>query len=190
MPHEADAALAQRCADGDPEAWESFVRTHGPVLHAAARSQGKGADPEDVAQEVLADLLRDGGRVLRAFEGRSSLSTWLWVVAARKALAMRSAAKPGVGEIPPAQPEEPDPAETASAREEAARLRERLREFPARDRTIVSLVDLQGWEPHEAARLLGITPSHARMLLSRAHARLRESAGNPVAPPPLDRSDG
>jgi RNA polymerase sigma-70 factor (ECF subfamily) len=195
VPRAADLDLARRCADGDAPAWERFARDYGSLLRSAASralGTGAGVEPDDVASEVTADLLREGGRALREFRGDASLRTWLWVLATRKALAMRAAARaarPG-----PAHPDEADPApsppEAAQVREALALAQEALDRLPPRERLALSLVYLRGWTQRDAARFLGVQVSQAGMLLRRARGRLRESAGNPVTSPPPVPSEG
>ncbi|MEP7308077.1 MAG: sigma-70 family RNA polymerase sigma factor, partial [Acidobacteriota bacterium] len=50
--HAADLELARRCAAGDEQAWERFVREYRPVLLRAAQA----LDPTGRARE-LADAL-------------------------------------------------------------------------------------------------------------------------------------
>jgi RNA polymerase sigma-70 factor (ECF subfamily) len=94
MPPEsshADAlALAMACADGDPDAWERFVREYQPVLRRAAAGMDPTGRAREVADELFAELYglreRDGARqsLFRYFQGRSSLATWLRAVLAQR----------------------------------------------------------------------------------------------------------
>ncbi|MCO5169851.1 MAG: hypothetical protein M9894_26230 [Planctomycetes bacterium] len=87
-----ERALVAACVAGDEAAWERFDRRYRPLVVRVARdacTRGRAADPqamaEDVAADVLAHLLADDRRALSRFEGRSSLATWLTVLARRRA---------------------------------------------------------------------------------------------------------
>lgn len=185
--HRADRDLARRCADGDARAWEEFVRTYRPVMRAAAArhrtrtAPDPAVGPDDVAADLLAELVRDGGKTLREYEGRASLSTWVWVLARRRAGRVR-AARLGTDAVPRAEDPSPGPAEHAQIREEIERLREGMERLPPRDRMILSLAYLRDWTAFEISTLLRVPVPHVRVLLQRARDRLRESAGIPVMP--------
>lgn len=76
--------LLRRAAGGDERAVRALFRTHAPRLHRhASRILGDhDGDAEDVVQQVFLAAL-DGAR---NFDGRSSVSTWLFGIATRRAL--------------------------------------------------------------------------------------------------------
>ncbi len=85
--------LARRCARGDAEAWDEFIKQYGPVIFGSARftlqrvlGRAVDADVENVYQLVLLSLLKNNGRKLLSYEGRSDLAAWLRVVTSRHAL--------------------------------------------------------------------------------------------------------
>ena len=85
-----DRNLLERCLANQPRAWEDFVdRFMGLVMHvinhtAQCRSILLSAsDREDLASEVMLTLVDDDFAVLRNFRGKSSLATYLTVVARR-----------------------------------------------------------------------------------------------------------
>ena len=88
--HVEDLALARRCAAGDEQAWEEFVREYRPVLYRAADALDPSGGAREVADSLYADLYgiqaRDGERrsLLHYFRGRSSLATWLRAVLAQR----------------------------------------------------------------------------------------------------------
>jgi RNA polymerase sigma factor (sigma-70 family) len=67
-----------------------------------------------------------------------------------------------------------DPIRAADDRDE---LRRSLASLPVGQRQAVVLVEWLGFDPQEAARLLGIAPVSVRVRISRAKATLRASAG-------------
>src|SRR5262245_60614208 len=85
-----DRTLVQRCLNHDPGAWNDFVdRFLGLIYHvvrhtAHVRSVPLGAeDTEDVAAEILLQIVARDYAVLRQFRGQASLATYLTVVARR-----------------------------------------------------------------------------------------------------------
>ena len=90
-----DQELVDRCLQGDEETWAALsgliARLIGSL--AATRWLDVGAQ-EDVAQEVLAELLHDQCRALRQFAGRSRLSTYLATIVLRVAARLHRARGP------------------------------------------------------------------------------------------------
>src|SRR3990172_8972486 len=87
---ELDRDLLDYCLKGDPLGWQKFVdRFMGLVVHvinhtAQCRSTNlTAADREDLAAEVFLAIVDNGMAVLRHFRGKSSLATYLTVVARR-----------------------------------------------------------------------------------------------------------
>jgi RNA polymerase sigma-70 factor len=92
--HLEDLALADACANGSEAAWEHFVATYRPYLHAAAAAilRCHAGSPEacDLADSLFSELYglaagKGSERSLfRYFHGRSSLKTWLRAVLAQR----------------------------------------------------------------------------------------------------------
>jgi RNA polymerase sigma-70 factor, ECF subfamily len=88
--YDADLELARQCAAGDEAAWDRFVRDYRPVLYRAADALEPGGGARELADSLYADLYglqeRGGERqsLLRYFQGRSSLATWLRAVLAQR----------------------------------------------------------------------------------------------------------
>ena len=96
-----ERALVLACVAGDEEAWDRFhQRFQGIIRRAAAQAlQQCGArnvesQAQDVTNEVFATLLERNRRVLASFSGRCSLSTWLTVLARRKAWSLLRRKRP------------------------------------------------------------------------------------------------
>jgi RNA polymerase sigma-70 factor (ECF subfamily) len=71
---ESDAELVHKIRGGDEAAFRELVNRHGDSLYGLACSvMGNASDAEDVLQETLLGAFRRLG----AFEGRSSVKTWL-----------------------------------------------------------------------------------------------------------------
>jgi len=88
--HSADLELARLCAEGDEPAWERFVREYRPILYRAADALDRSHAAREVADSLFAELyglgLTGSARqsLLRYYEGRSSLATWLRAVLAQR----------------------------------------------------------------------------------------------------------
>jgi RNA polymerase sigma-70 factor (ECF subfamily) len=193
-----DRALLQRCLNHEPGAWNDFVdRFLGLIYHvihhtAHLRSAPlRPEDTEDLAAEVLLQLVARDYAVLRQFRGQSSLATYLTVIARRicvHELAERAAAR----EVQPTtnntggrdlEVEEPPKAEVGlESLEEVERL---LGKLPSRDREVVRLYYLEGRTYEEICTELNIPVNTIGPILSRARKKLRKSVTNP---PPVHRA--
>jgi len=78
---------------GDRAAFAQLVEQYSPAVYRLAlRMLGNEQDAEDVLQETFLKALRS----LAAFEGRSSLATWLYRIAVNEALMLVRKRKPQV----------------------------------------------------------------------------------------------
>src|SRR5262249_3601151 len=85
-----DKALLQRCLNHQPGAWNDFLeRFLGLIYHVIHHTAHLRSTPlrpediEDVAAEVLLEIVAKDYAVLRQFRGNSSLATYLTVIARR-----------------------------------------------------------------------------------------------------------
>ena len=87
-----DLAVAHRILDGDTDAAEEFIRVHLDALYEFVhyRVGGQRALAEDVVQDTFLVALERLG----AFDGRSSLHTWLCGIARNKIRAHRRKRRP------------------------------------------------------------------------------------------------
>src|SRR6266849_5770358 len=98
-----DRALLHRCLHHDPGAWNDFVdRFLGLIYHVIHHTSFLRSTPlrpediEDVAAEILLQIVASDYAILRQFRGHCSLATYLTVIARRicvHELARRSAAR-------------------------------------------------------------------------------------------------
>ena len=85
-----DQELIAVCLQGDPQAWAALSDLVGRLVRELATTRRlDSAAQEDIAQEVLAELLRDQCRALRRFAGRSRLTTYLSAIVIRVAARLR-----------------------------------------------------------------------------------------------------
>src|SRR6266404_2113459 len=82
----SDETLIRRIAGGDQLAMRTlFARHRVPIYRWLLRI----VHDETLAEDVLSDVFLDVWRQAAAFEGRSSVSTWLLAIARHKALSAR-----------------------------------------------------------------------------------------------------
>lgn len=163
------------------------------------------------AEEVVQDVLLDAWRAYDGFEGRSSLRTWLYRIAARACLkalekGRRRPLPADLGapetnpearlvertpEIPWLQPI-PDFLFTAAPVDPATVVVERqtmrlalvgaLQQLPPRQRAVLILRDVLKWRTAEVAELLEMTTAAVNSALQRARAQVPLSEDNLTEP--------
>lgn len=136
-------------------------------------------EPEDVAQEILARVLKglDGFEVAHGEGATRSFHAWLFtvgencirdLVSREEALKRRAPTLVSVSQTSPSQ--------AAYRREQVERMLQALDALEPEDRDVIRLIKLQGLSAGEAAPLLDKTPNAVRIQLCRAlkalHARL------------------
>jgi RNA polymerase sigma-70 factor (ECF subfamily) len=188
--------LLQRCLTHQPGAWNDFVdRFLGLIYHvirhtAHLRSTPlRPEDTEDLAAEILMQLIANDYAALRQFRGQSSLATYLTVIARRicvNELAQRSAAREvqprgdDHGAMAP-EPEEPPKAQLGlESLEEVQKL---LGKLPSRERKVVRLYYLEGRSYEEISTELNVPVNSIGPILSRARKMLRQDAAQNASPP-------
>jgi RNA polymerase sigma-70 factor (ECF subfamily) len=181
---EIDRNLLDRCLNRKPRGWEDFVdRFMGLVVHvinhtAQCRSTNlSAADREDLAAEVFLAIVDNDMAVLRHFRGRSSLATYLTVVArrvvVRKLVEGRSAVP--LGEmVAKAEADEHEPEQRIIDHEEVGRL---LGQLQGSEAAVVRMYHLEGKSYQEISRTVGMPENSVGPMLSRARAKLRRRAG-------------
>jgi len=189
--HAADLALVQRLAGGDAAAWREFVERYQRLILTrvlvAAREANQPlavADAEDQTAEVFAALVAGGFAMLRRFEGRSTLSTWLCVVTRRMVLRRLSArrrdpARPAAG--PPldalAGPPHDSPLTKLIGGEDLDRLSAGLDQLGERQQQIARLFYWGGCTYREISEQLDMPVNSIGPTLARIQQRLRAALG-------------
>ena len=188
-----DFELIGALRSGDERAFTVLVeRYHEPMLALAASFVPSRAVAEEVVQDTWLAALRGLG----AFEGRSSLRTWLFRILVNRA---RSTGSKEQRSIPVADPEPAvDPSrfggdgawadppehwiEAAERRMEAGKLAGQVRvwidDLPARQREVVLLRDVEGMSSDDVCVVLALTEGNQRVLLHRGRSRLRQLIEN------------
>ena len=179
-----DRELIKRCLHHEPGAWNDFVdRFLGLVYHVVQHTADMRSysltpeDKEDVASQVLLRVVENDYAALRQFRGKSSLASYLTVIARRTCvneLASRAQIKDKEGahtndhvtEKAPAA--KPKPA--LDTLEEVGKL---LKKLPSRERAVVRLFYLEGRSYEEISTELTIPVNSIGAILARARKKLR-----------------
>jgi RNA polymerase sigma-70 factor (ECF subfamily) len=182
-----DRDLLKRCLSHKPGAWNDFVdRFLGVIYHvvhhtAHLRSAAiKPEDTEDLAAEILLQIVAQDYGVLRKFRGESSLATYLTVVARRicvHELARRSVAKEVQAPIsnPDIEDVESDEEPATNGIENVEEVEKLLAKLPSREREVVRLHYLEGRSYEEISTALKIPVNSIGAILSRARKKLRRN---------------
>lgn len=178
---EIDRNLLERCLASQPRAWEDFVdRYMGLVMHvinhtAQCRSILLPAgDREDLAAEVMLTIVENDYAVLRRFRGKSSLATYLTVIARRVVVRkmLESQSPTSLSEV--AEQSVADDSAGAEERmtnqEEVERL---LAHLEGPEAHVVRMYHLEGKTYQEISRITGMATNSVGPMLSRIRTRLR-----------------
>ena len=169
---------------GDREAFSQLVETYsGKLYRLALKLLQNPQDAEDVLQETFIKAFR----YIRGFDGRSSVSTWLYRIATNEALMQLRRKHPETVSI-----EEPDedgdaeqeplqivdwccmPEQELLSAETRRRLDEAVGRLPNTLKTVFLLRDIDDLSTAETAEVLNLTETAVKTRLSRARLRLRE----------------
>jgi RNA polymerase sigma-70 factor (ECF subfamily) len=140
-------------------------------------------DAEDILQETFIKAYRHIGN----FDGRSSISTWLYRIATNEALMLLRRKRPEEisFEAPSTHETEPQeplqivdwcclPEEEFLSTEGRARLDQAVEKLPVSMKVVFVLRDIEGLSTRETAQVLEISEMAVKTRLSRARLRLRE----------------
>jgi RNA polymerase sigma-70 factor (ECF subfamily) len=188
----ADRALLHRCLHRDPGAWNDFVdRFLGLIYHVVHHTSYLRSTPlepedvEDVAAEVLLQIVAKDYATLRQFRGQSSLATYLTVIARR--ICVHELAR--IASLREQQPrangralEVEEPPRAKAGLESLEDVEKLLKKLPARERQVVRLRYLEGRSYEEISTALHVPVNSIGPILARARKRLRKDNKNP---PPI-----
>jgi RNA polymerase sigma-70 factor, ECF subfamily len=191
-----DDALLEAVRGGDERAFVALVQRYSGLMLRVALGHVRGrAVAEEVVQEAWTAVLSG----LDGFEGRATFKTWLMRILTnraktrgeREARSVPFSALAGDGDddldgvVPAGRRRLPGmwaggagiwsalPPERMLAGELRARLRQAIDRLPARQRTVISLRDVEGWSPEQVCEALGVSEGNQRVLLHRARSRVR-----------------
>ena len=194
-----ETALIAALREGDEAVFAQLVDQHTPSMLRVARGY---VPSREIAEEVVQDTWIALVKGISNFEGRSSLRTWLFAVMINiaKARGLRERRDAGAaiaaytrGTVDPARfrggqdpypghwrPDEvpapfPDTPEGSVLGEElVAVARRELDKLPDRQRMVVTLRDMLGFDSSEVCELLEISVANQRVLLHRGRAAVRQ----------------
>ena len=216
-PWGTEAELLARLRAGDEAAFAALVDDlHGRLIGLAATFTSSPPLAEDIVQETWLGVIRG----LRAFEGRSSLRTWIFSILVRRArtMAAREARRgvpiagsesrngegfvewsPGNGRVglwdeAPRPWALEDPAAIHQSREALDVVRSALDGLPLSQRQVVLLRDVEDVAARDVCNILDLSETNQRVLLHRGRARIRRALDRYVRegarPPSPGRTGG
>ncbi|MFC1464297.1 MAG: RNA polymerase sigma factor [Candidatus Brachytrichaceae bacterium NZ_4S206] len=196
---DAERLLLERIRAGDKSACAQCIERYSPMLYRLAlRLTGDASTAEDVVQETFLNAFKAIG----SFEGRSSLSTWLYRIAANTALMHVRRKQPLMVSVDEVTTDEDQPVpqalfdwcclperdfETAETRAELERA---IHELPEKLRLVFILRELEGLSTEATAEALGVSPDVVKTRLHRARLWLRERLSPYFMERALTREEG
>jgi RNA polymerase sigma-70 factor, ECF subfamily len=169
-----DAELAKRVQGGDTAAFDTLVSRHlQKAFGVAMRLLGQQEDAEDLVQDAFMAALEK----IDSYDSERDFAPWFYRILVNRCLnARKSRARRSTYDVP---------AEAATglasplAETERSELRTHLTRalmlLPERQRTIVTMFDLEGFSSPEIAEVLGISDGTVRWHLHQARRVLREA---------------
>lgn len=168
---------------GDREAFGKLVEITSPRIYGLAlRMMGNEQDAEDVLQETYLKAFK----ALPQFEQRSSVTTWLFRIAANEALMLlRKRKKMGpMVDFEPENPEEDEPLEIVDwcclpenellSSETRLVLEGAATKLSVALKSVFLLRDVQGFSVRETAEILDLSEDVVKTRLVRARLKLRD----------------
>jgi len=170
---------------GDRGEFARLVDTYsGPLYRLALKMLGNPPDAEDVLQNTFLKAFQHIGE----FEGRSSLSTWLYRIASNEALMLLRKQRPEItlSDTTPEDEENSDyepaqftdwcclPEEEFLSSESRAALDRAVQHLPEILRIVFILRDIEGLSIQETSQALSLNETAVKTRLLRARLRLRD----------------
>jgi len=167
-----------------PKFEDLYHQYHSPIARYMTQMVGL-AEAADVTQEVFAKI----DRGLKHFEGRASLSTWIYRIATNTALDWLRKAQSKRPEIPlvmeavqasPSAPEAPVPSEGHSPLHQVIHsemndcIRQQVDKLPEKYRTVMVLSSLEELNNQEVAAILEISVDAVKIRLHRARDMVKK----------------
>jgi RNA polymerase sigma-70 factor (ECF subfamily) len=155
----------------------------GPIYRLGLRMLNNSQDAEDILQNTFLNALTH----LPDFEGRSSLATWLYRIAANEALMLIRRRKPEVY-IEERETDETEaellptafvdwsnlPEKELLSAEGKTKLDEAIQRLPESLKLVFIMRDIEGLSIKETAEALGLSETNTKTRLLRARLNLRE----------------
>ncbi len=176
---------------GDERAFEELVdRYSASLLRVALGYVRTRTAAEEAVQDTWIGVLQG----LPAFEGRSSLRTWIFRILVNQAITrgVRESRSvpfsslgddeaavdperflPGGAWASPPQPLDGIPEDVLLSAEARSQVLEAIGELPPQQRQVITLRDVEGWSSAEVREALDLSESNQRVLLHRARSKVR-----------------
>jgi len=185
-PSSVEPISLEALRSGDGQAFASLVeRYSAPIYRLAMRITGNPQDAEDVLQETFIKAMN----AISDFQGRSSISTWLYRIAVNEALMLLRRQKRA--QTIPVEIESEDGAEGMSetleiedwcclpekellSNESRSFLDSALNQLSPRLKMVFQLRDIEGLSIQETAQALDLSEANVKTSLLRARLKLRE----------------
>lgn len=186
-----DPGIVERARSGDRAALEQLLEHIAPLVHRFGMHMCRhDADADDVLQDTLLLVMSH----LNEFEGRSSLSSWVFTLA-RSACARK---RRGLKNQPHASDEalrellsaEGTPEQQVGSQELKAALEQALASLRDEQREVLLMRDMEGLSAPEVAQVLGLSVEAVKSRLHRARAALRSALARALEPAPVQPLPG
>lgn len=170
----ADDDVVGAAKRGDPDAWRELYRAHaGRLLLWLQR--GSSGDSAVAAEDIAAEAWLTAASKVADFRGDSGeFAGWLFGIARHVEANVRRRSGRRQTDPVEALPHEPVPAHEATLVEQDW-ITAAIATLPARERDVVTCIDVLGLDAHGAATALGISPVAVRVARHRGLKRLREA---------------
>lgn len=181
---------------GCPSAWEELVSRYARLIRSSVKtvlmSFGKSDDQslvDDLTADLFTALLGNDCAPLRAYQGRSSLATYLRVIAVRVALRnlrtrSETPADPSLADLVDSRQVGPDSSAMSSEQQQV--LGRLIEQLPDRQREMIRLHYFEGYTYSQISQQMQVPVGSIGPTLQRAEQRLRESL-NAQSPSIVDR---
>jgi RNA polymerase sigma-70 factor (ECF subfamily) len=170
---------------GDRGEFARLVEQYSPMIYRlGSKMLDNPQDVEDMLQETFIKAYRHLGD----FDGRSSLSTWLYRIATNEALMAMRRKRPDTISFDEPQADETEPQEPLQivdwccmpeqelmSAEGRAYLDKAVEGLPTSLRVVFLLRDIEGLSTRETAEVLNLSEMAVKTRLSRARLQLRET---------------
>jgi RNA polymerase sigma-70 factor (ECF subfamily) len=176
----ADLALAERCRQDAPGAFEQVYRQHAPRLFGlACRLVGR-----NEAEDLLQDIFLAAHRKMALYKGESSLGTWLFRLATNQCLDYLRSKRARLSLLTDPIDDDPRSPVTGSGAVlgvvDRLDLERALAALPPGCRAVFVLHDVEGCEHREIADALGVSDGTSKSQLHKARMRLRTLLAAPA----------
>ena len=173
--------LIDRCKRRESGAFEELYRLHaGRVYNLACRLTGNVSDGEDLMQEIFVQVFRK----LDGFKGESAVSTWIYRLATNQCLDFLRGREAKARRL--TDPFEHEtmlrPHVARPLRADRLDLERAISRLAPGYRAAFVLHDVEGFEHHEVADILGIAEGTSKSQVHKARLKIREYLS---AAPPL-----